>query len=128
MNNTNTGIAKIYFDEKASILHVEVKSEALMDLQNLREHYQKIKQITKGKKHLALVDVTNPYVIFTEGLEYAASNEALENRVATAYCNPPLQNRLNIVNLSRRLESKIPVNIFPTKEEALHWLKDLKLQ
>jgi len=123
MDIAQSRIAELSFDEKTSILHVDILPEADMTLDNLREHYRIIKKITKGKKYFALVDVHNLYLIGTEGLEFALSKEALENRMAAAYCSPPLANRLNIFFLAHK--ASIPIEIFPCKESGLNWLRQL---
>lgn len=126
MNKVSTKIAQLSFEEEESILNVEIFDGADMSADNLKEHYQAIKKVTNGKKYFALIDVKNLYMIGLDGLDYAASSEALENRLAAAYCNPPLSNRLNITFLKVIRKLPIPMDIFATKESGLDWLRELR--
>ena len=91
-----TSIANLKFDPKTSILHVEIIKDAEMNKENLEEHYRIINEITNGKRHLALIDSKNTYFIDFEAMRYASSQEVLNNRLAVAYFNPSLPNRLSI--------------------------------
>lgn len=125
MKEVYTPIAKIYFDEKISLLHKEIKNEAVMKIDLLRKHYEIIHGLTKGRKYLALIDAQNPFYIFYDGFEYLASPTALENVIAVAYFNPSLSNRLSIMNMRQRI-SDTPIEVFTSKQDAMEWLLNFK--
>lgn len=126
MMQLSTAVAHISYSADKSLLHVTIKNDALMNLSNLKDHYSKIHQLTRGKRHLALIDVTAPYFIDEGGFEYAASKIAIDTRIAAAYYNPQLANRLNLMNLQRRIENRIPTFIAMEKTIAERWLSLIK--
>ena len=119
-------IAQLSYDEKESILHVEIEEDADMSLEILKEHYSTIERITNGQSYFALINAQNLYTIEWDGLEYSSRKEAFGNRLAAAYCSPPLANRLNINYLKLVHNIAIPINIFPTRQLWLSWLNELR--
>ena len=126
MEKIKSKIAQLSYDEKESILHVEIDEDADMSLENLKEHYNTIEQVTNGQSYFALIDAGNLYHIEWDGLEYSSGKEAFGNRLAAAYCNPPLANRLNINYLKIVHNIAIPINIFPTRQSGLSWINELR--
>lgn len=127
MEHCSTPLAVLRFDESSSLLHVTIQEGVVMDKKNLEKHYQMIEKITKGKKHLTLVDASQPYFIDDEGIQFAASADIIKNQIAAAYYNPPLSNRLSIMNLQQIIAGRIPTFIAVEKEIALKWLSTLKI-
>jgi len=118
-----TEIAEISFDESTSILHIKMFEDAKMDLENTVEHYDLIKSLTSGKKHLVLVDATHFFSIDEKALQYAAQPETTKNRIATAYFTTHLGNRFTTNFFKTFYKPNLPVQSFKTKQEALEWLK-----
>lgn len=127
MEQISTSIAELRFDEQNSLLHVTIKEGAMMDVKNLEEHYSKIEKITKGKKYIALVDVSQPYFIDHLGTKYASDPATLKNRTAAAYYNPPLSNRLSLMGLQQGIAGRIPTFIAMEKIIALKWLDTVRV-
>jgi hypothetical protein len=126
MKKAETPVAHLTYHENKDLLNVEIKHEAEMTLTALREHYRIIRELTDNRQHFALVDVRNVYFIELDAMKYAATPEAISNRLAAAYYKPPLVNRLNINFLRVVHEPPIPLNIFSSREAALDWFESLK--
>lgn len=100
--------------------------DAHMNLENTKVHYNVISDLTKGKKHLVLIDSTNYYTIDQESLKYAAKPGTAEGRVAAAHFTLNMANRLISNFFKLFYKSQIPIQTFNTKEEALRWLREQK--
>jgi hypothetical protein len=123
MKIIRTEIAELNFDEEESILHIKMLEDAHMNLQNTKEHYNIIKELTKGCKYLALIDATNYFKIDGDASKFAALPETTKDRVAAAHYTLNVSNRLTANFFRLFYKPEIPVQAFKTKEDALRWLK-----
>ncbi|MGZ4043816.1 MAG: DUF7793 family protein [Bacteroidia bacterium] len=125
MRVLNTEIAIMTFDENERILHIQMIPGAEMTLDNTKEHYHLINQLTGGKEYIALVDASNYFIIDPEALKFAAEENTLVNRVAAAHYNSSVANLLTVSFFKNNLKPGIPVGIFKTKDDALEWIAKL---
>ena len=96
-----------------------------MNFENTKAHYEAIREITGGKKYLALVDASNSFEIEPEALAYASLPEIVSNRIATAHYNSSISNTLTTNTFKTHYQPPIPIQIFTTKKEAVVWLKSI---
>lgn len=124
MKTVTTPIAIITFDEPESILHIEVRKDAEMNLENTQMHYEQINELVANKKYTALVDSTNYFSVDKEAWQYASLLKIVSNRLAVAHYNSCDANILTTSFFKKAYHTAMPVEIFNTKKEALDWLKN----
>jgi hypothetical protein len=125
MKTVNTPIAEISFNEAEHILHVKVLEDAEMNLANAQIHYKKIHDLVGNRKYLALVDASNYFTMEKEAWQWASMREIASNRIAVAHYNSSFANTISTNYFKTMYNSVMPVQIFPTKEEAVKWLKTM---
>ncbi|MCW3075960.1 MAG: hypothetical protein JWO32_569 [Bacteroidetes bacterium] len=123
MSTAITPIANLSFEENESILHIKIRENAEMNLENAKAHYSTINELVKNKKYLALVESSEYFTMEKEAWQFASGKNIISNRVAVAHYNSSLANRLNVSYYKSKLSTAMPLQIFKTKQEALHWLK-----
>lgn len=123
MKNIETPIATISFNKGESILHIIVKENAEMNVENTQIHYKKINKLVGNQQYLALVDSTNFYSVDKEAWKYASLEEIASNRKAVAHYNSCDANILTTTFFKNNYHTLMPVKIFDSKESALEWLK-----
>jgi hypothetical protein len=128
MEIIQTSIAEISFNEEENILHIILREDADMNVENTREHYEKINALVGDKMYLALVDATNYYRVEKESWEYASSTEVISNRIAIAHYNSSAANTITTSFFKKMYNVSMPLQIFDTKEEALEWLRSFSLR
>ncbi|MBI2721254.1 MAG: hypothetical protein HYX39_03655 [Bacteroidetes bacterium] len=125
MKVLNTSISVLSYNEEDSILHIEMRPDADMNLETTKEHYAAINLITDNKKHYALINSQNYFTIDSESFKYASLSSTVNNRLACAHYNCSFANSLTVNFYKNNHRPGIPMNIFNTKEEALVWIKSL---
>jgi hypothetical protein len=120
-----TKIAELRYKEEEALLFIKVLEGAAMNLENTKNHYEAIKNLTGNKKYLALVDASNYFTIEPAALEYASMPQVVENRIATAHFNSSFANSLTTNFFKAHYNPPIHITIFETKREALEWLKSI---
>lgn len=127
MNEMTNCIARMRYNENENLLYITILPDAVMDLPNVKEHFDMMSQITKDQEHYALVESPNPYSITEEALEYIVKPEVLKGRKAAAYLHPSQANRFQIMQVQIKMKAKIPTYAFKERDEALMWLRSLNL-
>jgi hypothetical protein len=125
MRTADTSIARMSFDETKHILHIEMKENAQMDMEATVAHYEKIIEVTGGKKYLALIDSGNYFHIDSDALELTSRKGTIGGRVAAAHYNVSVANKLTTHFFRSYYKLPIPFAVFESKEEALKWLLSL---
>lgn len=121
-----TDIAELSFDENEAILFIRMLEDAHMKIENTKEHYKIINELTYGQKYRALVDASNYFRIDDDASQYAALPDTIKNRLAAAHFTSNVSNRLTANFFRLFYKPEIPVRTFKTKEEALEWLLSMK--
>lgn len=122
----STEIAELSFDEKNLILHIRMKEGAEMNLENTKDHYELIKEITYNTRHRVLVDSSLFFTVDSSAFKYSTKEEFTSKRIAVAHYNPCLANRLLLHYFKGTYSPPMPFKIFKNKEEALKWLKSIE--
>jgi len=122
----NTGIADISFNYEQAILSIYVLEGAEMTLDNTKRHYEEIRKLVGDTKYYALIDSSNYYRTDPSALQFAASMDAIGNRLASAHYNSSIANSLTVNYFKNIYSPHIPVRLFKTYEEALEWIISLK--
>ena len=123
MKMAETSIAELIFDKKESILYMKIKEKSEMNLENTKEHYEVIKNLTENKRYAALIDTEFYFTADTEALEYASMPEIVSKRIASAYYNSSLANMLTTNFFKVNYKPQLHIEQFKIKEEALEWLR-----
>lgn len=126
MKSTKDKISEFTYDEKESLLHVKIFKNANISLDNVVEHYEEVRKLTNDKKYVALVDTSNYFKVEPEAFMHSSLETSNVNRIATAFYNPSIANRVTINFFKRFFKPAIPVEMFDSMEEALAWLENLK--
>ncbi|MBA2611638.1 MAG: hypothetical protein H0U95_06700 [Bacteroidetes bacterium] len=121
-----TKVAELFYDEENAVLYINILENAELTLENAKEHYQQIETVTKGQKHLALIDSGNYYTTSHETLLYTSKKTTFKNRVATAYYNFCTPNKLTADFFKNNYKPEMDLKTFKTKEEALVWWANAK--
>lgn len=113
-----------YYD---NILMVSCREELEIDIDVVQEMTRLRKEISQGESCIACFDARNVRSISKEAREYASSNEGQEDVKAMAVLTDShftklLSNFLIKIDFKKN-DSKMPIKLFTTKEDALSWLK-----
>jgi len=117
-----TAIAELSFDEKSGLLHIRMLKGADMSLESSQAHYEAILELTGGKDYLALVDASEYFTISPEALRYTSLPGTIGRRIATAYYQASIGNKLTLDFFRKYHKPHIPLGVFNTREEATEWL------
>ncbi len=128
MNTIFSDIAEIKFNEADSILYVRMMDSIEINIENIKNHYEIINQLTGAKKHTVIIDATNYFYIKDDALKYMAAPPATNNTIATAFYSGNLANRLSILCLKLYYPKSCPLHYFTKKESALEWLTQIQYQ
>ena len=123
MQKETSDLCDYIFDSEESILYIQMKDGAEMNLDNTKVHYELIKKITDNKPYVAMVDATFYFAIDRQTLEYTALKETIDKRVATAHYNCNDGNLLTAHFFNNYHKPGIPFKVFKLKEEAMEWIK-----
>ena len=126
MNKTRTRTAEIFLDEN-NIVHLIMFSMVVVDIEDAIDNFLVIKNITQGKKHLRLIDARKFFKIDNKAKKFIDKKEMQENTIARAIF---ISNnaRKTAANFFLRFNAnKIPTKFFTDYNEAIDWLKTLRI-
>jgi hypothetical protein len=105
------------------ILHVQVKPQVEIHLEDAREALEQSHLLRAGKLHPVLVDLTHSKGVSREAREYYAGEEAAKSGLAAALLiGSPLARAIG--NFFMKFNKPVfPVRLFTSETEALAWLK-----
>jgi hypothetical protein len=115
-------IAEVTYDNERSLLRAKIHENAEMNLRNIKEFFECVKDLTGHKKHLVLIDAAQYFALEPETLEYIAKAEISSNRIATAYYNVGMANRLTLNFFKYSYLHLVPMQVFDTEASARQWL------
>lgn len=117
-----TDIAKLNYNEKLNILHIEMIEGAEMNLENTIRHYNEIDRITGGKRHRVLINSSRFFTADTDSFKYSVQKKITSKRIAVAYYGANLANKLLLQFYRAKYKPPMPARIFKTQQEAISWL------
>lgn len=122
MNKTQTRTAQIYLDEN-SILHIVMKVRVVVDVEDAIDNYLVIKDITKNKPCVRLIDIRKVFKIDKKAKIFIDKKQTQANTIARAIL---ISNglRKTTANFFVKFNSNlIPTKFFTNYDEAIEWLK-----
>ncbi len=123
METALTEIAEVHYDRTEAIVDIKILEGVEMTLENTRQHYHVIKNMTHNEPYAALIDASNNYTIGPETLHYTSLAETIGGRVATAHYNVSHSNAFTLNAFRYNYRPPVHIELFDNKEEALEWLK-----
>ncbi|MBA2611199.1 MAG: hypothetical protein H0U95_04455 [Bacteroidetes bacterium] len=122
MNKTQTRTAQIYLDENG-ILHLVMNVRVVVDLEDAIDNYLVIKNITKNKPCVRLIDIRKVFKIDKKAKAFIDKKQTQANTIARAILmNNGL--RKSTANFFVKFNSNlIPTKFFINYDEAIEWLK-----
>lgn len=109
--------------DKDGIIHRNIKEDAHIEVDELKETEKLITSLNRGKKNLTLIDARNHHTMTPEATEFLKKAHSL--RKATAIISSNLSQKILVGFLSKNPDSN-PLKIFPTENEAIKWLLAFK--
>lgn len=111
------------FVNKFGILHVKILAGVIIDKDDAADNFVVVRNLTKGKPILKLVDARNPFIIKKEAQMFVEKeNDPSANIARAVLVNSFITKYLRAFFLSLE-KPKIPVKIFVTEKAAIEWLK-----
>ncbi len=111
------------FIDEDGILQIKMLEGSNITLEKIKEIYDQSQLLAENAKVLALIDGSSDYDMSDEAKKYAAGEEALKNRVATAIVTNSITNRLMINLYIKFYKPLVPTKMFSDKDAAIKWLK-----
>jgi len=121
-------ISELIYNEDERVLHIKITKNIIITLDDAIEHFEGVKVLTGNKKYVALIDTTDYFKMQPEAFMHSSLEKANANRIATAFYNPNIANKVTINFFKRYFRPTIPVEMFENMTEALAWLNDIKSQ
>ena len=110
-------------DLKNDILHITIKEDTEIDIDNIKENIKCREKVQQGKKFLVFVDTTGLHGISNEARSYAAQDEITSMNKAMAVLTPSLPTKM-LVNFFIKFDKpNSPTKMFNTRQKALDWLE-----
>lgn len=118
----------VFFTIDDDILFCSYKKQIEIDLNIAKRIIKDRVAFTEGKSYPILIDFTNMHSVTKEAREYMNAPEGgLKGLLGGAFLSNSLVTTL-FVNLYLKInQPTIPAKFFTKKEEAITWLKSLKL-
>jgi hypothetical protein len=118
----------VFFSIEDGVLFCSCKKQIKIDLDAAKRIIEDRVAFTEGKSYPIVMDFTNLHSVSKEAREYFnAPDGGLKGLLAGAFLSNSLVTTL-IVNLYLKINQPIlPAKFFTKKEEAITWLKSLKL-
>ena len=111
------------FVDEFGIFHVKILGGVVIDYEDAADNFLLAKYLTKGKPVLKLVDARKLFKIKKEARVFVEKENAPDKHIAKAILVGSILTKY-ITHFFLRLEnSKFPVKIFTSEEEAMIWLK-----
>jgi hypothetical protein len=125
VNQTKTRTATIFMDED-DIVHIVMHSGVKMDYEDAIDNYLVVKNLSRGKKVLKLIDSRLPWDIDKKARRFLNQKEIKEHTIARAVVKDSAFDKILATFLVSISSSKIPVKIFTDMDEAKAWLLEMK--
>ena len=117
-------LATLEYSPEKNILIYRVKQDITIDVAEIKEMIEYVKEFIGDKKHMALIDFGASVGSTTEGRKvYADSDYLLDKRIADAFLVRSLPMRLIANFFIRVTKPKIPTRLFTSEVEAFKWLE-----
>lgn len=117
-------LALLQYDEIDKILFCQVKQDQVVDVSEINELIEYVKEFVGETPHFALTDFGGTLQSTSEARAiYAKSEYIIRNRIADALLVKSLGDRIIANFFVRVSKPKIPTHIFNNKQRALDWLK-----
>lgn len=126
METFENNYVKIWIED--DILYSNYQKNIIIDLDIAKKIIEDRVKFTKGKNYPILIDFTNMHSVTKEAREYMNSPEGgLKGLLGGAFLSNSLVTTL-FVNLYLKInQPTIPAKFFTKKEDAINWLKSLKM-
>lgn len=126
METFENNYVKIWIED--DILYSNYQKNIIIDLDIAKKIIEDRVKFTKGKNYPILIDFTNLHSVTKEAREYMNSPEGgLKGLLGGAFLSNSLVTTL-FVNLYLKInQPTIPAKFFTKKEDAINWLKSLKM-
>lgn len=120
-------LATLEYDAEKNILFYRVKQDITIDIAEIKEMIEYVKEFMGEKKHLALIDFGSSVGSTTEGRRvYAEEIYLTKYRIADAFLVNSLSMRLIANFFIKVTKPKIATRLFTSEIEAVKWLENAK--
>jgi 2'-5' RNA ligase len=123
--NLNKSLVSIIEEQ---IIHVHLKTNQEIELQDVQEIINAIGSLTKGKKFPVFIDAGSFININQDAFTFSASEAGNIYTLADAIAVQNLGQKLLANFYLKNDHPKVPTKVFTEKEEALTWLKRFKVK
>jgi hypothetical protein len=119
----------VFFSIEDGILFCSYKKQIEIDINIAKRIIKDRVEFTEGRSYPILIDFTNMHSVTKEAREYMNNPEGgLKGLLGGAFLSNSLVTTL-FVNLYLRInQPSIPAKFFTKKDEAINWLKGLKVK
>ncbi len=125
VNKVKTRTATIFSDEN-NIIHIIIHPNVRIDYEDALDNALVIKNLSKNKPCLKLLDMRANFSMEKKGQKFADSNEVKQQTIARAIIKGSMINSL-LVNFFIKLNKpETPTRIFTDQNEAYAWLLSIK--
>lgn len=121
-------LAELRFDEEENLLFLKVKQDITIDVAEINEMIDYVKEFVGSKKHFAVIDFGESVNSSNESRKvYAESNYLLEFRLADAFIVRSLPIKLVANFFIRVTQPSIKTKSFTSEAAAKEWIESLRI-
>jgi hypothetical protein len=123
MNKIITRTAELSYDANSRILRMKILEGSEIELADALQNNEATRSLTKGERHLVLVDGRVNLSVSREARNFAAQSKENSASIASAMIITSTANKLIgnfYINVNR---PDIPTRIFSSEEKAVEWLE-----
>jgi len=107
--------------DRNGIFYRHVKTDAHIDLKEVKDCEDICLSMNGGKKILTIIDARNFHTLTPEATRYLKDTQN-KSRIATAVISTELSQKIT----AGFIKNKVPVKIFSTENEAVKWLMEFR--
>ena len=115
-----------YLEVVNGILHITLKDEADLDVDEVIDMIEKRETLQKGEPMLVLADIRKIWQATRQARETAASQRMANLNIAMAIVTGSLASRMLANFFIKFNKPKTPTKMFNSKEKALVWLEQFR--
>jgi hypothetical protein len=108
---------------KDNIVKMQFKQDIEASIEDIKQNHQAAQTLTKGKKHLVLLDVRGFAIGSDKAKAFCASRNPVPYRIAVAALVDSLAVRLRCNAFIKFNKPVVPTRLFSQEQKAIDWLK-----
>jgi hypothetical protein len=110
---------------KENFVKMEMKENALLELEDMMENHLAEQRITNGRTHVVLIDTRKNSMSSDEARKFSSGDGPIQYRFAVAILFGGLAGRIIANSLLQKYTPRVLTRIFSEEKEAIEWLEEV---